>query len=101
MLLPEEKERPPFTWALLKDFCNSLSNEQLQQEVIVPQDESSIRILYASDLGEDQYHFIDFEMTVTKADYDPRDFDGKTWDEALETEEYVLVPGTNIYLFDE
>lgn len=101
MNLPEEKERPPFTWALLKEFCNSLTEEQLKQEVIVPQDESSIKILYASELGEDQYHFFDMEYCTTKENYDPDYFEGKTFDEALETGDYAFIPKSNVYLFDE
>lgn len=106
MLIPEEttEERPPFTWALLKDFCNSLTGDQLQQEVIVPQDESFIRILYASDLGADQYNFYDQEYSCTKEDFDPDMFETDepiTFEEALAKYYYTVTPGTNVYLFDE
>ncbi len=101
MNTPEKTGLPPFTWALLKEFCNSLSEDQLKQEVIIPHDESCIKILYASDLGEDQYHFYDSEYCVSKADYDPEMMDGKTFEEALDTEEYCLVPSMSVYLFDE
>lgn len=102
MLLPENKEPIEiFTWFKLKEFCNSLTDEQLEQEVIVPQDESSITIRYASSLGEDQYQFDELEYTCTKEDYDAENFDGLTFEESLETESYVLIPGTNVYLFDE
>lgn len=93
MLLPEEQEHPLFTWALLKEFCNHLTKEQLQQEVIVPQEEGSIKILYASDLGEDQYHFTD---TCTADDYDPETMEGMTFKEAIEKEDYILIPGHNV-----
>lgn len=106
-MLTPENETPDeiFTWQKLKDFCNRLSDEQLLQEVIVPQDESSIRILYASDLGEDQYYFIEEEYTCTKEDFDPDMFDELDWpitfEEALIRFDYSLIPGTNVYLFDE
>lgn len=103
MLTPENQTPDEiFTWQKLKDFCNGLSNEQLLQEVIVPQDEGSIRILYASDLGDDQYYFIEEEYTCTKEDFDPDMFDTPiTFEEALRDFDYSLIPGTNVYLFDE
>lgn len=101
MNLPEKTGLPPFTWALLKEFCNGLSDDQLKQEVIIPQDESSIKVLYASELGENQYNFYDYEYCTSKEDYDPDCVEGKTFDEALATEEYAFIPATNVYLFDE
>lgn len=107
MNIPEQKERPPFTWALLKDFCNGLTDEQLKQEVIVPQDESYIKILYASDLGEDQYNFTEHDYSCARADFDGGELDMydqpnyQTIEEALENEDYTITPGTNVYLFDE
>lgn len=103
MLLPgiDTENLAPLTWAKLKDFCNQLSDEQLQQEVIVPQDQSYIKILYASDLGEDQYNFIDEKYSCTKEDYDAYNFEGISFEEALEKYDYSITPGTNVYLFDE
>lgn len=104
MLVPEKEIKKPFTWADLKEFANGLTDEQLKQEVIVPQDESSITIAFASDLGEDEYHFIDQEYTCTKANFDPDMFDEcdyKTFEEAWENEDAVLIPGINVYLFEE
>lgn len=104
MLVPNLEKTEKFTWADLKAFCDTLNSEQLTQEVIVPQDESNITIKYASELGEDQWYFIDQEYTTTKADFDPDMFDEcdyKTLDEALENEDASFIPGSNIYLFDE
>jgi len=103
MLLPsEENEREPFTWFKLKEFCNKLTEEQLLQEVIIPQDESFIRILYASELGEDQYNFIEEEYTCTKESFDPDMFDvPTTFEKALIRFDYSITLGTNVYLFDE
>lgn len=103
-MLTPENETPDeiFTWQKLKDFCNGLTDEQLSQEVIVPQEESFIRIKYASDLGEDQYNFIEEEYSCTKEDFDPDMFDvPTTFEEALIRFDYSITPGTNVYLFDE
>lgn len=105
MNVPEQEEpKVPFTWAKLKEFCNKLTDEQLSQEVIVPQEEGYIQIAYASDLGSDQYNFIEEEYTCTKEDFDPDmfDFDGTlTFEEALEKFDYSITPGTNVYLFED
>lgn len=101
MNISEEKE--PFTWAKLKDFCNSLSDEQLSQNVRVIQEEGSIEIDSASEIGDDHYKFDDEEYSFTKADFDPEyDLDGKykTFEEAIEKEDYVFTPKTNVYLFE-
>ncbi|MCW3111295.1 MAG: hypothetical protein JWQ09_5801 [Segetibacter sp.] len=102
MLLPEKDAPTPFTWAALKEFCNGLTDEQLKQTVILPQDESSIEIKYASSLGEDQYNFIEEEYSCTKESFDPDMFDvPTTFEEALVRFDYSITPGTNVYLFDE
>lgn len=107
-MLTPENETPDeiFTWQKLKDFCNGLTDEQLSQEVIVPQEESFIRIKYASDLGEDQYNFIEEEYSCTKEDFDPNMFDipgdlPLTFEQALEIFDYSITQGTNVYLFDK
>jgi len=99
----QNEEIEPFTWAKLKEFCNRLTDEQLSKTVYVSQEDSSIEILYASELGDDHYKFDEEEYSFSKADFDPLyHFDGKydTFQEALDKEPYVLVPGTNVYLFD-
>lgn len=103
MLLPsEENEIEPFTWFKLKEFCNSLSEDQLLQEVIVPQEDGYVKISYASELGEDQYNFTEEEYTCTKDSFDPQMFDVPTmFEEALIRFDYSITPGTNVYLFDE
>lgn len=101
MPIPERNQSEKFTWADLKAFANNLTNEQLKQTVIIPQEESYIEILYASDLGEDQYNFIEEEYTTTKSDFDPEIFEGRTFEEALRDFDYSITPGTNVYLFDE
>lgn len=97
----EEKE--PFTWAKLKEFCNGLTEDQLSKTVYVSQEDSSIEILYASELGSDHYNFDEEEYSMSKDDFDPKyHLDGKyeSFEEAIENEPYTLVPGNNVYLFD-
>jgi hypothetical protein len=101
MLIPDVEIPEKFTWADLKAFCEKLTPEQLLQEVIVPQDESSITIKYASELGDDQYYFIDEEYTCTEEDYDADIFDGVDFLDAIDTFEHTVIPGRNVYLFDE
>lgn len=99
----DSDERVPFTWEQLKDFCNNLTDEQLSKTVYVSQEDSSIEILYASELGDDHYKFDEEEYSFSKADFDKLyHFDGKyeTFEQALESEPYIFVPGTNVYLFD-
>jgi hypothetical protein len=103
MNISEENQLPDFTWEQLKDFCNSLSDEQLSQNVRVIQEEGSLEIDSASEIGDDHYKFDDEEHSVTKSDFDPEyDLDGryKTLEEAIEKEDYVLTPKTNVYLFE-
>lgn len=85
-------------------FCNTLSDEQLSQTVHVIQEESSIEIDSASEIGDDHYKFDDEEYSVTKADFDPEyHCEGKyaSFEEALEKEDYRLTPKTNVYLYEK
>lgn len=98
-------ETTPFTWAKLKEFCNGpLTEEQLSQTVKVVQEDTVIEILDASKIGDDHYMFDDEEFSVSKADFDPDyHLDGKykTFEEALENEDYVITRKINIYLFEK
>lgn len=38
----EENEFPPYTWAKLKEFCNSLTEDQLSQTVKVIREDETI-----------------------------------------------------------
>lgn len=99
----ENQEEKKFTWADLKEFCNQLNNEQLSQTVRVIQEDSSIEIESASELGDDHYKFDDEEYSVSKDDFDPEyhcDGKYKTFNEALEKEDYVFTPKTNVYLYE-
>lgn len=104
MNILEQDEIPPFTWAKLKEVCNKLSDEQLTQTVMVIQEDSSIEILSAEELGSDHYLFDnDNEYSVSKEDFDPEyHLDGKykTLEEAIEKEPHTMTPGTNVYLFE-
>ena len=95
----ETTEEKPFTWAELKEFCNALSEEQLKQTVRAVDDETSTEIHAASELGEDQYFFTEDEYLTTKEDYDPDYFNGKTFEEALATEDYCITPASSVFLF--
>lgn len=100
----EELETEPYTWAKLKEFCNQLNDEQLSQTVRVIQEDSSIEILDASELGDDHYKFDDEEYSVTKDDFDPSyhlDEKYKTFEEAIANEEYIFTPKTNVYLYEK
>lgn len=101
-----EEQKTPYTWAHLKKFCNSLSDDQLPQNVVLiqPDEESSINVLHASDLGEDHYKFDDEEYSIMKGDFDPEyHFDGKykTFEDALANEPYSLIVATRVYLYSE
>jgi hypothetical protein len=97
----EENEKTPFTWAKLKEFCNTLSDEQLLQEVKVLREEDYINIGYASELGNDHYYFIDDEYSTTKEDYDPEVFNGLSFEEALALGNYTVASANNVYLFED
>lgn len=97
-------EEKPYTWAELKEFCNSLADEQLSQSVKVIQEDATMKIASASEIGDDHYKFDDEDYSFTKDDFDPEyHLDGryKTLKEALESEYYILTPKTNVYLFED
>lgn len=98
------EQKKPYTWAKLKEFCNGLTDEQLQQKVKVIREDDSIDILEASELGEDHYKFDDEDYSISKGDFD-KDYhlDGRyeTLEEAVQKEEYILIPKTNVYLFED
>jgi len=98
-----EKER--YTWAKLKEFCLTLTDNQLKQAVKVIREDDIIKILDASELEEDKYLFDnDDEYSVGKSDFDPEyHLDGKykTFEEAIASEPHSITPKTNIYLFED
>lgn len=103
-MTPGPEEQEPYTWAKLKEFCNGLSDEQLSQTVRVIQEEGSLQILEAAELGEDMYLFDDEEFSVSKDDFDPEyDLDGRytSFEEAIENEPHSIAPKTNVYLYEK
>lgn len=99
------EEKKEYTFAMLKEFCNSLTDEQLVQTVRVVQEEGSIPISGASELGEDHYYFDDYETSITRDEFDLNIFDEdppiKTMDEAIERLNPTLCSGTRIFLYED
>lgn len=52
-----EEQKKPYTWAKLKEFCNSLADFQLEQVVRVIQEDGNITILDAYEIGDAHYKF--------------------------------------------
>lgn len=103
MSTSEENEISPYTWAKLKEFCNSLTEDQLSQTVRVIREDDSIEILDASEIGADHYKFDDEEYSFSKDDFDPEyHLEGKyaTFEKAIANEEYRVTPKTNVYLYE-
>jgi hypothetical protein len=99
-----ETEKIPYTWAKLKEFCNSLNDEQLSQQVKVIQEDASLNILDASEIGDDHYKFDDEDYSVTENDYDADyHLDGKyeSLADAIKHEDYILTPKTAVFLFED
>lgn len=104
----ETEKRPVYTWKELKEFCNSLTEEQLNQslKVWVGDDESPTVVDCAEELGEIHYSFYDAEYSCTKNDFmkemfvdeETDDFLYQTLDEALEKENYTETPADRVYL---
>jgi hypothetical protein len=100
----EQEYFPPYTWAKLKEFCNGLSDEQLSQTVRVIREDDSLEILDASELGDEHYKFDDEDYSFTKDDFDSEihlDAKYKTFDEAVEAENPIITPKTNVYLYEK
>lgn len=98
----EQKES--YTWEKLKEFCNKLTDEQLSQSVKVIREDDSIDILDASEIGANHYKFEDEYYSVTQDDFDSNyHLDGKykTLDEALENEPFIMIPATDVFLFED
>lgn len=100
----ETEEKVPYTWAKLKEFCNSLTEDQLSQTVKLIREDDTLTILDASELGDAHYKFDDEEYSFSQDDFDPNyHLDGKykTFQEAIEKEDYVITPATNVYLYED
>lgn len=100
----DNEKKVPYTWAKLKEFCNSLTEEQLALRVSVIREDNQLDILEASEIGSDHYKFDDEEFSLTREDFDPeRDLDGRyaSFDEALEQEEYIMTPASHVFLFED
>lgn len=98
----EEKE--PYTWAKLKAFCNSLTEEQLKHKVCVIREDDSLSILEAAEIGEDLYKFEDEEYAVSKSDFAANyHLDGKykNLEDAIANEEHTIVPKDRVFLFED
>lgn len=100
-----EEDDKPYTWAQLKAFSNTLTDSQLQQTVRVVQEEGSIEIMDASEIGADHYLFEnDDEFSVSKDDFDPEyHLDGKykSFEDAIANEKHSITPKTNVYLYEK
>lgn len=99
-----EEEKVPYTWVKLKEFCNSLTDDQLKHKVCVIREDDSLSILEASELGEDLYKFEDEEYAVSKNDFDAEyHLDGKykTIEDAIANEEYTIVPKDRVFLYED
>src|ERR1051325_1179188 len=99
-----DTQKEAYTWAKLKDFCNSLTDDQLSQTVKVIREDDTIKILDASEIGEDHYKFDDEDYSVTKSDFDPEyhcDGTYKSFEEAIEGEDYVFTPASSVFLFED
>lgn len=102
--MEQTEEKKPYTWAQLKEFCNSRTEEQLSKPVRVIREDEVMRILEAAEIGEDHYKFDDDEYSVTKDDFDPdQNCDGKyeSFEHALENEDYIFTPASAIFLFED
>lgn len=100
----ELTEGKKYTWAILKDFSNTLTEDQLTQEVVFQEPDSATPVLWAHELGDDHYLFIDSEYMTTKQDFDKDIMDDpsyETFEEAIEKEGYVLIPANRVYLYGE
>jgi hypothetical protein len=99
-----EIENEPYTWAQLKEFCNKLTDAQLNMTVKCIREDDTIEILDASEIGEDKYRFDDEEFSIGASDFDPTyEFDGKyaTFEEALANEEWVKTEANTVFLFEK
>jgi len=103
--LINDEAKEPFTWQKLKEFCNQLSDEQLQQTVRVIQEDSVMTILEAAELGEDKYLFDnEDDYSIGESDFDKAyHFDGKynSLAEAIANEPHSKAPATNVYLHED
>jgi len=105
MAADEEKEKEPYTWAQLKEFCNGLTDDQLKQAVRVIREDDSISILSAEELGEDKYLFEnEDDYSIGESDFEKSyHFDGKydSLEEAIKNEPHIKTPATNVYLYED
>lgn len=97
-------EKEPYTWAKLKEFCNGLTEEQLQHKVCVIREDDSLSILEASELGSDMYKFDEEEYAVSKEDFDASyHLDGKyeSFEDAIANEPHTIVPANRVFLYED
>jgi hypothetical protein len=93
-----------YTWDTLKEFSNTLTKEQLTQEVIFQETDSATAVLSAYELGDDHYIFIDQEYMTTEKDFDKDILEEEgcdTFEGAIEKLDYVLIPANRVYLYGE
>ena len=55
-------------WKELKEFCNSLPEEKLENKVILWREEEAISDIYAEQLKEDHFNYDDCEGCVSESD---------------------------------
>lgn len=88
------------TWGDLKDFLNTLNEEQLAQKAIVinPPEESFINIGEAEISETTWFHNEDSEGLIPIEDYDPEHYDGiPLTDETYNT----IVPPGRVFVYEE
>ena len=87
------------TYADLKEFCNSLNEEQLKQSPSVQVlDEISVNIREATVNDIDYFYNEDSEGLIPVENYNPDEWEG----EPLESEYNTIVPaGTMVWLYDD
>ncbi len=55
-------------WKELKEFCNSLNDEQLENKVVLWREDEAIINIEAEILSEDHYNYEDCEGLVTRSE---------------------------------
>jgi hypothetical protein len=87
------------TYADLKEFCNTLNEDQLQQRPFVQVlDEMSVNIREASVNDVDYFYNEDSEGLLPVTDYDPNDWEGEPLDSDYNT---IIPAGTMVWLYDD
>jgi len=84
------ERKPAITWAQLKEFANTLNEDQLQMPVLAMGNERGFKIQAAEELGEEMY--IDDEGMNPLSVFEP-------FDEEDVLDNYPKVPANTPYLY--